>query len=245
MREEIQFGSSGFMKIVYNIFISSYFRKTKSLLGFGKILDIRESIRPHFFVQIDDGSNTNAWEDNWLPIGPLSHILSYRSIHRSSFDANSSILEVVNNLDGCWPPDWNSSVLNLSTCNIPQIQSDARDKVLWLISYNALVSFAVREVWGSLDGVYDADRMRAWKDDPPDLICPMCHYCMDSHNQLFFECGFLMEIWTIVKQEAGMVADDTWSDILHDISSGRSKIRSSIHKPSLATSIHHVWRERN
>ncbi|XP_024995832.1 uncharacterized protein LOC112528979 [Cynara cardunculus var. scolymus] len=129
-------------------------KNPKSFCVWRKILDIRESIWPHFFVQIGDESITNAWEDNWLPIGPLSHRLSYRSIHRIGFNANSYVMGVVNNLDGCWPPDWNSSVPNLSTFNIPQIQSDACDKVLWLNSSNDLVLFVVREIWGSLDGVH-------------------------------------------------------------------------------------------
>ncbi|XP_024990681.1 uncharacterized protein LOC112524970 [Cynara cardunculus var. scolymus] len=52
---------------------------------FRKLLDIRIHVRQYFVSQIGDGTDTNAWEDSWLPCGPLSAFMSYRFIYSCGF----------------------------------------------------------------------------------------------------------------------------------------------------------------
>ena len=63
------------------------------------------------------------------------------------------------------------------------------------------------------------DRMRQWhvgnEVDLALLRCPLCKGQQDSHEHLFFECPFSVQVWNLVMDVAGMRGiSSKWSDIV-------------------------------
>ena len=89
------------------------------------------------------------------------------------------------------------------------------------------------------------DRIFASKHEPPDSRCALCHVCMDSHDHLFFQCTYSIQVWNGVKSETSMHAyPDTWSNIMAFLAAVGPK-RSKLQRLTLAASIYLIWQERN
>jgi len=73
---------------------------------FRKIMDTRPCLRRFFHLRVGDGLATNAWEDTWLPCGPLSSIVSYRLIHMAGFTVDTTVAQFLTHNGGVWPAGW-------------------------------------------------------------------------------------------------------------------------------------------
>ncbi|XP_024964671.1 uncharacterized protein LOC112504947 [Cynara cardunculus var. scolymus] len=175
--------------------------------------------------QIGDGRDTNAWEDSWLPCGPLSAFMTYRFIYSCGFSPATTIRELVMSLNGVWPDDWCARFDVLNSFPLPSLNDSIRDHVLWGDDCTSCSRFEVRNAWASLEGSYPvvpwyksvwfsghipkhafclwlACQRRLptqdrllWKDEPPDLECSLCGQSVDSHAHLFFQCTFARKVW--------------------------------------------------
>ncbi|KAJ9536534.1 hypothetical protein OSB04_un000286 [Centaurea solstitialis] len=89
------------------------------------------------------------------------------------------------------------------------------------------------------------DRIAVWKENPPDLICPLCNACPDSHNHLFFSCPFSREVWRRVKNEVDLWGFlEIWDAIMEALSDNRGPT-TLLRKLALSATIYFIWRERN
>jgi hypothetical protein len=88
------------------------------------------------------------------------------------------------------------------------------------------------------------DRILSWSTDPPDFRCSLCRVCMDSHDHLFFECPYSLEVWVGVRNAIGW-ADfpSKWEDVIDTISMATP--RHLIQRLALAASVYMIWQERN
>ncbi|PWA72314.1 reverse transcriptase zinc-binding domain-containing protein [Artemisia annua] len=68
--------------------------------GWRKLLQIRDTIRPHFWHVLGDGRNTSAWFDNWDTQCPLMNHVSYRAVTNTGFDLQANVFDVIS--EGDW-----------------------------------------------------------------------------------------------------------------------------------------------
>ncbi|GJS55732.1 reverse transcriptase domain-containing protein [Tanacetum coccineum] len=79
-------------------------------------------------------------------------------------------------------------------------------------------------------------------------VCPLCETQPDSHEHLFFDCSFFFQIWSRIKQFAGLMglgsSLDSIVSILMPIAK-RKSFKSCIGKLTLAAAAYFMWQERN
>ncbi|KAJ9536498.1 hypothetical protein OSB04_un000335 [Centaurea solstitialis] len=117
-----------------------------------KMMGIREDIRRFVTVRIGDGQTTNAWEDAWLPCGPLSEFVPHRFIHAHSFNVVTSVKQLLDTFHDGWPDYWVSRFPNLANMNLPILQNDVQDVCSWNIDANGNGNFSVQRVYQAFEG---------------------------------------------------------------------------------------------
>ncbi|KAJ9561549.1 hypothetical protein OSB04_006709 [Centaurea solstitialis] len=240
-----------------------------------KLMSLRDAIRSFVHVQIGDGRTTHAWEDAWLLDGPISSVISYRTIHATGFHADDSVFTFISQLHGHWPIDWLERFPVFQSVAVPTLDPQRRDLVYWDTDLSG--AFTVRNVYQTLDGTHPVvhwhksvwfkghipkhsfclwiaclnrlptqDRIQNWKHDPPDMVCSLCGTCPDSHEHLFFDCVFSKEVWRNARLEANWLSfPDNWGGIMSAISNHSTTPKALVHKLTLAASVYMIWREQN
>ncbi|GKC46147.1 reverse transcriptase zinc-binding domain-containing protein [Tanacetum coccineum] len=96
------------------------------------------------------------------------------------------------------------------------------------------------------------DKLRQWNigyDTDSNLItCPFCGVEPDSHNHLFFECGFSSQVWIYIRPLENMEAvNPTLHDILSHLQpmAKYQTTNSIIGKLLLAATSYYIWIECN
>ncbi|KAJ9566861.1 LOW QUALITY PROTEIN: hypothetical protein OSB04_002827 [Centaurea solstitialis] len=184
-----------------------------------KMMELRPLLRSFAKVQIGDGSLANAWEDSWLPCGPLSAYVSARFIHNQGLTLDASVHDLSHTIDGAWPQSWIQRYDCLANHPFPNLVPNKHDVFSWENTHG-LVNFSVRVAYDSLQGDIHImpwyamvwfkghipkhafcmwvafrlrhptqDRMVLWKEVPPDLKCSLCQEVRDSHNHYFLNAG--------------------------------------------------------
>ena len=104
----------------------------------------------------------------------------------------------------------------------------------------------------SVSTLLTQDRMRQWhvvnEVDLALLRCPLCKGQQDSHEHLFFECLFSVQVWNLVMDMAGMRGiSSKWSDIVAWLLpiSRQNKVTTIVGRLLVAASSYFVWQERN
>ncbi|KAJ9553566.1 LOW QUALITY PROTEIN: hypothetical protein OSB04_017611 [Centaurea solstitialis] len=240
-----------------------------------KIMDIRSLVRRFIKVTIGDGANTHAWEDNWITCGPLSSFLTPRFIHNNELTMQASVADLIHFTGGVWPQNWIDRVPILANHPMPPISQDS-DSIWWTganalanftvkIAYESLQGDIVEVPWHKAvwfrghipkhafvmwmacrKRLMTQDRMMHWKEVPPDLKCSLCKLVMDSHEHLFFQCPFSLQVWQ--KVCAGLqwtMMPNTWDAIMITISDVTTQPKQLIHKLALSAMVYAIWRERN
>ncbi|KAJ9537654.1 hypothetical protein OSB04_030387 [Centaurea solstitialis] len=240
-----------------------------------KLVELREQFRPFFFNQLGNGVNTNAWEDKWIAIGPLSSFLPYRLMHGEGFHKGSNVAEVISGLNHAWPQAWTQRHPPLANVALPSLVNTS-DQVMWLNSHHLPCRFSIKEVWRSLQGNWEVvpwydfvwfkrhipkhsfclwlailnrlptqDRLLNWGFNPARLLCPFCNAIIDSRNHLFFECGFSASFWRLIRDEIGCNANEDWENIFHELTHRRWRPGELRKQLLFAGAVYFIWRERN
>ncbi|GJS23740.1 uncharacterized protein Tco_0452372 [Tanacetum coccineum] len=96
------------------------------------------------------------------------------------------------------------------------------------------------------------DRLKQWDVGPCVdlnlLRCPLCNLVQDSHDHIFFECSYSLQVWLKIRILCGMDSIDARMDdilaFLIPISKGRSVV-SIIARVVVAATTYFLWKERN
>ncbi|GJR59888.1 putative gag-pol polyprotein [Tanacetum coccineum] len=96
------------------------------------------------------------------------------------------------------------------------------------------------------------DRLKQWDVGPCVdlnlLRCPLCNLVQDSHDHIFFECSYSLQVWLKIRILCGMDSIDARMDdilaFLIPISKGRSVV-SIIARVVVAATAYFLWKERN
>ncbi|KAJ9561536.1 hypothetical protein OSB04_006696 [Centaurea solstitialis] len=235
-----------------------------------KLMELRPMVRRFLRVCVGNGHSTNAWEANWLSCGPLSSFIPARAIHDIGLSLSSSVSELHERFNDQWPSVWLIRFPGLANVAFPAWNDDD-DRLEWVHNDSIStfsVGLAYRSFQPDMDLVTwsDAvwfkghihkhafcmwlacwkrlptqDRLRLWKEEPPDYNCSLCHNIEDSHSHLFFGCNVASQIWLGVTLAIG------WMDAPTLLTDALEVVRSKalIHRLALSASVYEIWMERN
>ncbi|KAJ9557020.1 hypothetical protein OSB04_011634 [Centaurea solstitialis] len=190
-----------------------------------KMLNIRHEIRRFVSYKVGNGNTPNAWEDTWLPCGPLSAIVPYRLIHAAFFTVETSVRTFVLACDNGWPSDWLMRYPILSSITFPTLDDNVEDMLCWDVSTSDKGDFTVQRAYHSFIGpIAEVSWARCvWFKGhiPKHAFCLWlaclgrlptqdriftwktdppdlsCSLCKvcDSHAHLFFDCTVARQVW--------------------------------------------------
>nr|GEX41886.1 hypothetical protein [Tanacetum cinerariifolium] len=189
--------------------------------GWRKLLQLREVVKPFFWVKLGHGLSTSLWYDRRSDACLLINFISPRDIHREGLEA---IRPRGNQVAWFWIVGF--------THNIPLHAFH-----LWLVMRNGLKTHDRMRQWDvGLHGDLNA------------LWCSLCDSQPDSHTHLFFDYVFSFKVWSYVRVLADM---DLVPPSMHDIMlylqpMGKNRTTRCIFgKLIVATTAYFICNERN
>ncbi|GKA25855.1 hypothetical protein Tco_0711964 [Tanacetum coccineum] len=107
--------------------------------GWRKFLQLREIVRPYFWVKLGNGKDTSLWFDSWCTVCPLSHFLTVRDITREGFNMLYTVADLEENGDWLWPNSWLQKAPTLATVPAPNLEFSV--KCAWeAIRFRGMIS---------------------------------------------------------------------------------------------------------
>ena len=94
------------------------------------------------------------WYDKWSRQGPLCDFISKRAIYEARLDDGMKISGMIGNGKWIWPQGWESRFPVLKDLDVPILNPDNEDKVVWLNNSNQTVEFSTKQAWSNLRGVW-------------------------------------------------------------------------------------------
>ncbi|GJT15310.1 hypothetical protein Tco_0874016 [Tanacetum coccineum] len=128
--------------------------------GWRKLLQLRKTIKPCFWVKLGNGLSTSLWYDRWSSLCPLITFLSPRDITREGFHLQNKVADLI--VNGVWA--WLHKAPDIGTIVAPVLDVLQTDVMQWRDHNGTLSSFSVAKAW-------EAIRPRA----DMDLVPPVMH----------------------------------------------------------------------
>ncbi|KAJ9541740.1 hypothetical protein OSB04_028246 [Centaurea solstitialis] len=119
---------------------------------FYKMMAIRSELRPYISNRVGDGRLTNAWEDSWLPCGPLVDVISYRAFHAASFSTTTTVRQVLDVIQDEWPSQWLERYPQFALMDVPEVNDVRRDVICWDLDDRGNDDFTVQRAYSSFRG---------------------------------------------------------------------------------------------
>ncbi|KAJ9541722.1 hypothetical protein OSB04_028228 [Centaurea solstitialis] len=119
---------------------------------FYKMMAIRSELRPYISNRVGDGRLTNAWEDSWLPCGPLVDVISYRAFHAASFSTTTTVRQVLDVIQDEWPSQWLERYPQFALMDVPEVNDVRRDVICWDLDDRGNDDFTVQQAYSSFRG---------------------------------------------------------------------------------------------
>ncbi|XP_021973659.1 uncharacterized protein LOC110868702 [Helianthus annuus] len=231
-----------------------------------KMLGMRPMIRDHVWINVGNGANTRVWFDKWDDVCPISSIVTPRLIANAGFNMNTKLVDVY--VNGEWDISlnqsrqdkvvWTSRRGHHSEFSAATAWDDLRvgqdevnwAKVVWFPQAIPRHSFIM---WLIVQKkLKTQDVIRGWNSSDNAnfnlMCCSLCTSKPDSHEHLFFECGYASSIWNGVKEKAGMSSiQNKWDSILDFLVGNATSTKAThiIAKLVVSATAYFVWEERN
>ena len=113
-------------------------------------MSIRSIIRQFIWYKLGNGYKASAWFDIWDTNGPVMSHITNRAISSAGFTPRDSVADVVNGMVWRWPQSWFTRYPSLSNFNVPILQDDQEDKLLWKSIDGSFNNFSVSVAWQSI-----------------------------------------------------------------------------------------------
>nr|GEX47182.1 reverse transcriptase domain-containing protein [Tanacetum cinerariifolium] len=171
-----------------------------------KLLKLCPLIRYFIWSSIGDGSKISMWFDRWCVVSPLCNIIAARDI------ASSIPIPVLNDakLDVL---EWRNSDGSFDMFSVQRVWETIRprdNEVPWydLVWFSSCIPRHAVHMWLIMKKrLKTQDALSSWDVAASrTVVCPHCETQPDSHEHLFFDCPFSHQIWSRVKQNAGLSA---------------------------------------
>ncbi|GKB97713.1 hypothetical protein Tco_0983850, partial [Tanacetum coccineum] len=118
------------------------------------MLDLRDKIKEFVIYKVGNGEKISVWHDKWCELGPLTKIISYRSIYDTRLNPNAIVAEMIVNGSWIWPREWYGKYLSLRNIQCLAIIENKKDEVLWLNRNGVSMPYSTKSVWKDLRGVW-------------------------------------------------------------------------------------------
>ncbi|GKA87050.1 hypothetical protein Tco_0808761 [Tanacetum coccineum] len=128
--------------------------------------------------KIGNGNKISMWHDKWSLMPAIDTILSRRDIYTAGFTNNTAVADCVQNNNWSWPEDWFIKYPILSQYQVPKINADIQNKMLWCLN----------------NGTTTEHAFVLWMESKVE----------DSHKHLFFEYEYCKTVWEKVQQMANV-----------------------------------------
>ncbi|KAJ6308766.1 hypothetical protein OIU76_018368 [Salix suchowensis] len=241
-----------------------------------KLLQGRNWCKDWIKMQVGDGRSTHLWHDNWLPTGQRAiDIYSARVLSTTGLSWNARVVDIINRDQWCFPPG-TTCIQNLwHNINFYPNSLDP-DIPIWTLSSSG--EFNIQSAWDQMRArkpynnlspiiwhplhvprqsiilwLATKGRLRT-KDRLPrivenDSICNLCRREGESHDHLFFNCGYSKKVWELISTKAQIAWPMLpWQDLLtwlEQRTTARGNFLQWISYLALSSTIYHLWRERN
>ncbi|GJY66220.1 hypothetical protein Tco_0468458 [Tanacetum coccineum] len=191
--------------------------------------------------KIGDGNTASMWHDRWSQLPAIDSILSIREIYVAGFSNEASIAECIHNSCWKWPSEWFIKYPILNQFQVPVLNPEKEDKLLWCSSNGATNKFSSNQVWKDIRTLNE--EMKWWKD----WKCPLCKQVEDSHKHLFFECVYSKIVWKEVQSMANLADIKNLEDCMTKLANlpCKNSIWSIVRRLCVADIVYHMWNERN
>ncbi|GKB07076.1 putative reverse transcriptase domain, reverse transcriptase zinc-binding domain protein [Tanacetum coccineum] len=256
--------------------------KANKSWGWRKILQLRDIVKPYFWMQIGNGLKASLWYDLWCAQSPLYQYITPRDIAREGHNLRMCVADIMSNGDCVWPQAWLAKAPILGLITAPTL-TNRDDCMRWRDGNGNVTEFFVKCAWEALrprgleipwystvwfphcilrhafhlwllmrKSLRTQDKLRPWDVGPTTdlavLRCSLCGVQMDSHEHIFFECGYSSKVWSLIRNLAGMEnVPPILEDIVawfHPMAAKRSFI-NVVGKLLFAAASYYIWLERN
>ncbi|GJV91871.1 homeodomain-like protein [Tanacetum coccineum] len=118
--------------------------------GWRKLLQLRETVKPFFWVKLGNGLSTSLWYDRWSSLFPLITFLSPRDITREGFHLQNKVADLIVNGVWAWPQAWLHKAPDIGTIAAPVLDVLQTDVTQWRDHNGTLSSFSVAKAWEAI-----------------------------------------------------------------------------------------------
>ncbi|GJY65950.1 RNA-directed DNA polymerase, eukaryota, reverse transcriptase zinc-binding domain protein [Tanacetum coccineum] len=197
-----------------------------------QLIDLRDKIKNFVHVKIGNGNDYNIWFNKWHPWGPLSRLINHEVLKQANMCLKTKVSNMIDGNEWKWPIEWDDRFDVITKVPIPRLDTDIKDKMVWVDKNGKEKTFSVKEAW------------RAIRDDYPKVIwykhvwysqciprhafilwvavkgklktldriskwieiqsmaCYLSNEYVESHNHLSFSCPFSKRLWERLKPMA-------------------------------------------
>ncbi|XP_071714240.1 uncharacterized protein [Rutidosis leptorrhynchoides] len=92
------------------------------------------------------------------------------------------------------------------------------------------------------------DKLKSWEiHNGMQLICPLCKFCSDTHDHLFFECMYSSQVWRKITALTWLPQLSNWRAVCNCLSTAASRNTSTsvVAKLVFGAAVYFIWQERN
>ncbi|GJU41838.1 RNA-directed DNA polymerase, eukaryota, reverse transcriptase zinc-binding domain protein [Tanacetum coccineum] len=141
-----------------------------------------------------------------------------------------------------WPEEWYVKFPAITGLEVPIIDEDSEDSIVWKARLGDVVKFSMRQVNFDL-----SNQLKKWGNQTVNRCC-LCLNDSEDLKHLFFKCSYAKKVWGMV---LSMTDIDNikyeWEEIIHLlINAGNgNNINSVCRRLMLGASVYNIWNERN
>ncbi|GJU04045.1 RNA-directed DNA polymerase, eukaryota, reverse transcriptase zinc-binding domain protein [Tanacetum coccineum] len=196
--------------------------------GWKNLLIIRDQVKDNIFYKVGNGTTTSLWYDNWSNIGPLFQYLTHRDLYDERLSENLTVKDMIVNGRWNWPEEWYVKFPAITGLEVPIIDEDSEDSIVWKARLGDVVKFSMRQVNFDLSNQYPnvlwwkliwysqcipkhsfilwlamlnklTTQDRLKKWGNQDVNrCCLCLNDSEDLKHLFFKCSYAKKVWGMV-----------------------------------------------
>ncbi|PWA35447.1 reverse transcriptase zinc-binding domain-containing protein [Artemisia annua] len=104
---------------------------------------MRQEVYEYMVMQVGNGRKTSMWFDNWSSIGALSNFISYRELYNAKLNADTKVVDMIENGTWKWPTEWYDKFPLITQINVPTIDDTHDDQLKWKSKTGKIGNFSV------------------------------------------------------------------------------------------------------
>ncbi|GKA35259.1 RNA-directed DNA polymerase, eukaryota, reverse transcriptase zinc-binding domain protein [Tanacetum coccineum] len=138
-----------------------FIKEALEMFGFHKTMDsesvkvIKKSLdefsRKHIWWKLGNEKSVNVWHDRWCPVRPLSDFIDTRDIYDARLSNKWTVSEIIHEGRWKWPADWSTEFVELGQIQLPTLNDEIKDAVVWISGNGHEKKFKISNVWEDMN----------------------------------------------------------------------------------------------